>query len=65
MASKTQPRDRLISDTEAAELLGVSPTTVRRMRNAEGGVFPTIKVRQRSMLRESDVLAFIASGGGA
>jgi excisionase family DNA binding protein len=58
--SKIPTRDRLISDTEAANLLGVSPTTVRRMRRDKS--LSTVKVRNRSMLRESEVLAYIASG---
>jgi len=54
-------RDRLISDTEASRLLGVSPTSVRRMRRDL--TLTTVKVRGRSLLRESEVLAYIAGGG--
>jgi excisionase family DNA binding protein len=60
MPSKSPPRDRLISDAEAAELLGCSPTTVRRMRRDL--TLSTVKVRNRSMLRESEVLAYIVGG---
>ena len=59
--SKNPTRDRLLSDSEASELLGVSPTSVRRMRR--DATLSTIKVRNRSLLRESEVLAYIARGG--
>jgi excisionase family DNA binding protein len=62
--SKTAPpRDRLISDQEAAELLGVSPTTVKRSRR--DGTFTTVYVRGLARIRESEVLAYIARGGAS
>ena len=63
MASKTPIRDRLISDKEAADLLGVSPTTVRRLRNHRDGTLTTVYVRGVARIRESEVLAFISRGG--
>jgi excisionase family DNA binding protein len=61
MTSTRVPRDRLISDTQAAEILGVSPTTVRRMRR--DGQLVTVRVRNLARLRESEVLALMARGG--
>jgi excisionase family DNA binding protein len=58
-SSKTEPtRDRLISDAQAAERLGVSPTTVKRMRR--DGQLATIRVRNLARIRESEVLGYIA-----
>ena len=63
MTSTKVSRDRLISDKEAADLLGVSATTVKRMRDRREGTFATVYVRGRALIRESEVLAFIARGG--
>jgi excisionase family DNA binding protein len=61
MTSTKAPRDRLISDRQAADLLGVSPTSVKRMRRDR--TLTTVPVRGRALIRESEVLAYIADGG--
>lgn len=60
MPSRSPSRDRLITDTEVSELLGVSPTTVRRMRRDK--TLTTVRVRNLARIRESEVLALIAGG---
>lgn len=59
--SKSPPRDRLITDAQAAALLSVSPTWVRRRRR--NGTFTTVRVGKLARLRESEVLAYINRGG--
>ncbi|MGY1857524.1 helix-turn-helix domain-containing protein [Modestobacter sp. SYSU DS0290] len=58
--TSTKPRadDPLWSDERAAEYLGVSRVTVRRMRAA--GDLPTVKVRGAARTPRSAVLAYVA-----
>jgi len=60
-ASANAATEIACSDEEAAALLGVSATTVRRMRYT--GTLDTIRVRNSARVREADVLAYIARGG--
>lgn len=57
--------ERLITDSEAADVLGVSRTTVRRLRYT--GALPTVRVGAVARIKESDLAAYIAAqtGGAA
>lgn len=59
--SKKQPI-RLISDEAAAERLGVSRTTIRRMRRDD--VLPTIYVRGAARIPEHAVEEYIETNVG-
>ncbi len=66
MAPKTKPPERLLSDHEVAEQLGVSRTLVRRLRYA--GDLPTVRVGNLARIPESAVTAYVAANttkGGA
>lgn len=56
--------ERLITDAEAADVLGVSRTTVRRLRYT--GALPTVRVGAVARIKTSDLAAYIgAQTGGA
>lgn len=53
--------ERLLSDAEVADVLGVSRTTARRLRY--DGALPTVRVGALARVRASDLAAYIAAGG--
>ncbi len=55
--------ERLYTDTEVAERLGVSRSTVKRMRR--DGQLPTVYVRGAARVPKSAVDALLAQGGDA
>lgn len=62
MPKKTKKPVRLISDEAAAERLGVSKTTVRRMRRDD--TLPTVYVRNAARIPERAVDEYIADNVG-
>lgn len=57
------PTPLLLDDRAAAERLGVSARTVRRLR--AGGALPSILVGKQRRIRVTDLEAFAANGGTA
>jgi excisionase family DNA binding protein len=64
---KSKKKRRLVTDSDAAERLGVSRTTIRRLRYA--GELPTVYVRGAARIDEAEIDRYIhehtAEGGDA
>lgn len=56
-------RERLLTDRGVADVLGVSRTTARRLRY--DGALPPVHVGALARVRETDLAAYAAQGGGA
>lgn len=58
----TEPKDRLIKASEAAQLLGLSTRAVWRLRSA--GVLPAVQINAATRFRLSDVQGLMLHGTG-
>jgi excisionase family DNA binding protein len=56
--TQKQPPSKLYETTEAAEFLGVKPTTLEAWR-VRGGKLPFLKIGRLVKYAESDLLAFV------
>ena len=58
--------DRLtLTLTEAAELLGISPATIRRAIREGSLPFPTVQIRGRHLISRVVLQRYLAGDGGA
>lgn len=65
MPTRSNPAERMLSDQQVAEQLGVSATLVRRLRYQ--GELPTVRVGTLARIPASAVAAYVAAQttGGA